>query len=109
MTYVRAATLATVGPDTKIKDAVSDIGRRMENLLRNPPRGVGEGHESCVQFEPRAEWSPHKYFTITQKVLRVEVCVDLERVGSDPAYQDALVRDARQVAVDFLKSEEQSA
>lgn len=99
-----AAVLATHSDTVPARAVASDIGKRMEHLLETPPTNLlGEGEFHL----PRAFWSKHRYFTTAQRVLRVEVCVDLDQLD-DLVYKDSLVRDAKRAAVDFLTKNEEA-
>lgn len=103
MSYLTTATvLATFSDTIPASRIASFVGERMEQLLDSPPPNRDNPFAQLFH-EPLVGWSTTTCLT-SQPVIRVEVCVDLDRLG-DLAYKDALVRDAKRVTVEFLEAE----
>lgn len=81
-----------------------DAANRLRALLENPP--AERGRNQHVGHEPRAFRSTYTGDIIkpSQRILRVEVCVDLDRLD-DESYRERLIEDGRRVAWDFLWNE----
>jgi hypothetical protein len=105
MSYLVTAAVLVSSSGAPNPSIVAEIGKRMEQLLDLPP-GRDDDHSHGFH-EPRVFWSKTTYIEGV-RVLRAEVCVDLDRLD-DLVYKDSLVRDAKRAALDFLKNEEEDA